>query len=109
MEKIILNNPDQTVVGTPEYSVGSFEMNIGYDFTTPVTLADPKYAYVAVTLIGTGGLRKRLVVFKGQEAVNNIRLLNKANLTIKSLERRIMEAVQAKFPSLAGQITGVPD
>lgn len=45
----------------------------------------------------------------GQTALDTMVLLNKANLTVKSLERRALEYMQTKGAIGAGSITGSPD
>jgi len=46
---------------------------------------------------------------RGQTALDLLIALNKANLTIKSLERRTLEYLQTKGDLPAGSVTGTPD
>lgn len=47
--------------------------------------------------------------YTGAQAATLITSLNKANLSIKSLQRRVLEQLAIDFPELAGTITGSPD
>lgn len=47
--------------------------------------------------------------YDGQTATNMIIALNKANLSIKSLHRRVMEQLMTDGVLPAGSITGTPD
>ena len=52
---------------------------------------------------------QREYTYQGAEAVTMIRALNKANLSVKSLNRRILERLIADHPELSGTISGAPD
>lgn len=47
--------------------------------------------------------------YGGATATTFMQLLNKANLSTKSLHRRIIERVVLDYPELAGVISGVAD
>jgi hypothetical protein len=89
--------------------------------TTPVTTAattttgykvvlvhlDLEGAEIAIHVRGTNGERRERR-YEGADATAKMVALNKANLTIKSLQRRILELLTADG-TLAGVVTGTPD
>jgi hypothetical protein len=94
-EIIVLTNPEIIPqVTTSDYRVVYLQM-------------DFEKASIVVHLRGTNGERKEMR-YSGQEATDLMIALNKANLTIKSLQRRILEKLVADG-KLAGSVAGTPD
>jgi hypothetical protein len=77
------------------------------DYRVIVLLLDWESAQIAIHLRGTNGERKE-IRYEGAEATNLMVSLNKANLTVKSLQRRILEKLGADG-LINGSVTGVPD
>jgi hypothetical protein len=96
-ERIDLSAPDQATPGTPDYRV------------VLLTLAfeGPEGAYICIGLQGSTGQR-RSFTYEGDTARAMIVALNKADLSVKSLQRRILERLVADG-KLAGVISGVAD
>lgn len=85
--------------------------------TTPLTssavvverlILDWTGAAIYVVLRAPDG-RRLEYSYLGASATALMTALNKANLSVKSLHRRIVEQLQADHPELAGIISGVPD
>lgn len=68
---------------------------------------DKRRAHIAIRVEDEAG-RARDFVYSGAEATTLMRQLNKADLSVKSLERRILERLVADG-LLAGTISGAPD
>lgn len=68
---------------------------------------DWEAARIIIQLRGTNGERREFR-YDGPDATAQMVALNKANLTVKSLQRRILEKV-ATDGLLAGSVAGVPD
>lgn len=70
-------------------------------------------ATIDIGLVGSNGTRRDFRYSDeegGTTASTLIRQLNTANLSARSLQRRILERLQVDFPGqLAGTISGVPD
>ena len=64
-------------------------------------------ARIVIGLVGENG-EKFSFSYEGTEATSLMVSLNKANLTIKSLHRRIMEKLEADG-QLTGVVSGFPD
>lgn len=62
---------------------------------------------ILIGLRGTNGERKEFR-YEGQTATGLMTALNKANLSVKSLQRRILEKLSADG-KLEGTVTGTPD
>lgn len=62
---------------------------------------------VKIGLVGQNGENKKFA-YTGAEAATMMVALNKANLSVKSLQRRVLERLIADG-KLAGSITGSPD
>ncbi len=89
------------------------------DLTTPEVKPDNNYYEVArlclhwdaqiitIELSGENG-EELQVTYTGDIALNLMRGLNKANLSTKSLNRRIMERLVADG-KLSGSVSGTPD
>ena len=108
-ERIDLTDPDQSRPGTPVYQVAGLWL-------------DWAGRYFYVLLVGDDGLERQETYRDGQDAMGNelpegegstiatdrMRLLNKANLSTKSLHKRIMEML-INDGRLSGTISGDPD
>ncbi len=73
-------------------------------------------AHIGIHLVDPNGVRKTCGYNDsgaGGRPVNEATILmtalNKANLSVKSLHKRILERVAVDFPELAGSVTGTPD
>lgn len=77
------------------------------DYRVIVLHLDLEGAQIAIHLRGTNGERREFR-YEGAEATQLLVALNKANLSIKSLQRRILEKLIADG-KLAGNVTGAPD
>jgi len=92
-EKIDLTGPDQARPGTSIYEITRIDLN--WD--------------AAMVLIGVrGGIYTRYFDYAGSEATTLMTSINKANLTVKSLHRRMLEKLIADG-KLSGSISGTPD
>jgi hypothetical protein len=91
-EKIDLAAPDQSRPGTSEYRIAGLFLNVEDE-------------YIEINLRGANA---ELRVERYADALDLIIALNKANLSTKSLQRRIMERLIADG-RLAGSISGTPD
>jgi hypothetical protein len=95
MEAVTLTTPEITPqITTTDYRV------IGL-------LLEWERASIVMHLRGTNGERKECR-YDGAEATTLMRALNVANLSIKSLHRRILERLIADG-KIAGSVSGVPD
>ncbi len=95
MEAITLASPEVTPqITTTEYRVTYLLLNWGESF-------------IAIQLRGTNGERKE-ARYEGAAATTLMVGLNKANLAIKSLHRRILEQLIADG-KLVGSVNGSPD
>lgn len=96
-EEISLTNP----ITTP--SITTWKVTSLLLRTTP----DP---VIEVILVGSNGkIRQFSYTEENDDPLTKIKALNKANLSTKSLEKRILEQLQADYPELAGTVTGTPD
>ena len=77
------------------------------DYRVIRLLLEFEHAEISIHLRGTNGERKEFR-YEGTEATNLMVALNKANLTVKSLQRRILEKLIADG-KLQGAVSGVPD
>lgn len=77
------------------------------DYKVALLLLDVEGAQIAIHVRGTNGERKEFRYEKA-EAVALLHALNTANLTVKSLQRRILEKLIADG-KLVGAVNGVPD
>ena len=93
-ETIALTTP--IVRNTTAWRVNRFHMN-PVDSTMYVELGD------------VNGSETFSNTYHGADAIAKMTALNKANLTVKSMHRRILEQMIADFPQLAGTIAGTPD
>lgn len=92
MEQLTLNNP----IVPPQingYEVGGIHLDY-----KPISR-------VVITVIGSDGFGK-LITREGDEARTLIVSLNKANLTIKSLAKRVLEWCASVNELPAGNVTG---
>lgn len=94
-EQVDLTTPDGVRAGTSVYTIK--ELNFDWFNKT-----------VVIVLRGSGGENKEVVYDENAGAVTMMRALNKANLSVKSLHRRVMEKLLADG-HLAGSISGQPD
>ncbi len=105
-EQIDLTSPDQVAPGTPNYGVGGLWLDWeGRNFY--------------VVLIGDNGIRRQETYRDGEDAAGDslegstiatdrMRALNTADLSVKSLQKRIMEML-INDGRLDGSISGTPD
>jgi hypothetical protein len=77
------------------------------DYRVSLLALDLEQAQIIIHVRGTNGERKQFT-YDGDVAVVFITALNKSNLTIKSLQRRILERL-ATDGYLAGAVTGTVD
>ena len=63
---------------------------------------------IVVTLLGPNG-EERVERYSGDEALTRMRALNKANLTVKSLQRRVLEQLVTDGKLPGGSVSGSPD
>lgn len=95
MESVTLTTPEVIPqITTTDYRVTYLQM-------------DWPQASIVIHLLGTNGERKE-VRYDGAVATTLMVALNTANLSIKSLHRRILERLIADG-KLAGTVNGVPD
>ena len=94
-EQIDLTDPDQAVAGTLTYKIIQLVL-------------DMEQGRIVVRLVGSGGQRKEVVLGDAANARAMLKALNKADLSVKSLNRRIMEKLLADG-HLEGSISGTPD
>lgn len=85
--------------------------------TTPISITglevmelnlSKRHKFIHVIVVDDAG-NETECVYDGATAVNLIKALNKANLTIKSLERRILEQLVADGKLVSGAVNGTPD
>lgn len=94
-ETVTLTSPEVTPqITTTDYRVAYLQM-------------DWDRASIVIHLRGTNSERKE-IRYDGPEASSLMVALNKANLSIKSLQRRILERIVADG-KIVGAVTGVPD
>jgi hypothetical protein len=77
------------------------------DYRVVGLLLAREQALILVHVRGTNGERKEFR-YDGTVAINLMIALNKADLSVKSLERRILERLSADG-KLVGAVTGSPD
>lgn len=77
------------------------------DYRVSYLQMDWERASIVIHLRGTNGERKE-IRYDGAEATALMVALNKANLSTKSLQRRILEKAVADS-KIVGTVTGVPD
>jgi hypothetical protein len=77
------------------------------DYRVVYLLLEWERAHVVIHLRGTNGERKECR-YDGAEALSLMGTLNKANLSVKSLHRRILEKLIADG-KVSGAVSGVPD
>jgi len=77
------------------------------DYKVALLHLDVEGAQIGIHLRGTNGERKEFR-YDGAEATALLHALNTANLSIKSLQRRILEKLIADG-KLLGTVSGVPD
>ena len=94
-EQVDLTAPDQVRPGTSTYTLK--ELNLDWVNKT-----------VVIVLRGSNGENKTVVYGENEGSVAMLKALNKANLSVKSLHRRVMERLLADG-HLAGSISGAPD
>ena len=94
-ERVDLTTVDQAQGGTVVYSVAQLVL-------------DWERGRIVVRLVGDNNVRKEVVLGDAENARSMMRSLNKANLSVKSLHRRIMEELITRG-YLAGSISGTPD
>ncbi len=94
-EQVDLTAPDQVQAGTSVYIIK--ELNFDWGNKT-----------IVIVLRGSGGEHKEVVYREEDGSVTLMRSLNKADLSTKSLHRRVMEKLIADG-RLAGSISGTPD
>lgn len=93
-EKLTLAAP-QTFPSILDFSVERMDLN-------------RRDSRIHIEVISNTGVRKEHD-YVGADAMTKMIALNKANLSIKSLERRIIEQLQADGVLPAGTISGTPD
>ncbi len=71
-------------------------------------LLDLDRQLIEIVIRENGGSGHRLFTYEGSTAVTLILALNKANLSITSLQRRILERLVADG-KLTGTVSGTPD
>jgi len=94
-ERVDLTSPDQVRPGTSTYRIK--ELNLNFEAKV-----------IVIVLLGANGEVKEVVYDRTSGAVALLRGLNKANLSVKSLHRRIMEQLISDN-HLGGTISGIPD
>jgi hypothetical protein len=95
MEAVTLTAPEVTpAITTTQYRVG-------------VLLLDVDGAVISIHVRGTNGERKEFR-YTGPPATDLMKFLNTANLSVKSLHKRILEKLSADG-LLVGTVTGTPD
>ena len=77
------------------------------DYRVIYLLLDWEQKLIVIHLRGTNGERKEFR-YEGTVALNLMVALNKSDLSIKSLQRRILEKLIADG-KLSGSVTGTPD
>ena len=94
-ERVDLTVPDQVLPGTTHYSIAS--LFISWEAKS-----------ITIVLLGANNERKQIVYDENSGATALMTGLNKANLSVKSLHKRIMERLLSDG-HLAGTISGAPD
>lgn len=107
-EQVTLTAPEQGVPATPRYLVAEVTLRMGIKGLADETVAvDPAGSKVMVKLVGDYGHIKT-DDWEGQEAHNDIVALNKANCTVQSLHKRVMNRLIQRG-TIAGNVTGTPE
>lgn len=105
-EKITLNTPVYTQPGISDFRVVSLNLRRGVGNIL---------AEIHVRLLETSGSslvengKTITAVYTGSVAETLLNALNKADLTVKSLERRVIERLLADGKIGTGTISGTPD
>ncbi len=94
-ERVDLSAPDQATIGTLTYTIARLVL-------------DREHGRIVIVLVGDNNEKKEIVFGDVDNARAMMRALNKADLSTKSLQRRIMERLIADG-HLAGTISGTPD
>jgi len=94
-ERIDLTTPDQVKPGTASYRVSRLTL-------------DRDQEEVIILLLGENGERKEIVYSEEDGALGMIKALNTADLSVKSLEARIFERLDADG-LVSGIVSGTPD
>lgn len=94
MEQFDLTIPDQVNAGTSIYRIASVALN--WENKT-----------MTIVLTAPGGFRKT-IQYVDPQATTMMRAINKANLSTKSLHKRLLEQL-ATDGELIGAISGLPD
>ena len=89
---------EQVDLTTPKPSVTSYRVVVLY--------LDWQHAHIQIGLLGPLG-EQASFIYDGEEATNLMIVLNTANLSVKSLHKRILEKLIAD-EKLAGTISGTP-
>lgn len=79
---------------------------IGYEVRS--LLLDWPRARISVWLKNPTG-QVEAVTYNGERALSLMRALNTANLSVKSLQRRILEVLSSDGRLPSGSVTGAPD
>ena len=95
VEQIDLTVPDQAQIGTLTYNIARLVL-------------DWEHGRIVIVLVGDNDERKQIVFGEADNARAMMRALNKANLSVMSLHRRIMEKL-VNDGHIVGSISGVPD
>lgn len=111
-EQLILTVPQAGdvaggVLPTGVWHVERFDQHRGWKVNGQVFTADPASSGIYIRLIGEYG-RRREYFYTDTQADSLILALNRANLGVKSAERRILEQLIADGKEV-GTITGAPD
>ena len=94
-EQVDLTSPDGVKAGTSVYTIK--ELNFDWAQKT-----------VVIVLRGSGGENKEIVYDEAAGSVAMLRALNKADLSVKRLHRRVMGRMLADG-HLVGAVSGAPD
>ncbi|KKM14920.1 hypothetical protein LCGC14_1701240 [marine sediment metagenome] len=94
-EQVDLATVDQAQAGTLTYRVAQLTL-------------DWEHGRIVIRLVGDNGERKEVVFGDADNARSMMRALNKADLSAKSLHRRIIEKLISDG-HLVGSISGAPD
>ena len=70
-------------------------------------LADPANSFIKVALVGE--FQNLTVMYDGTTADDDIKFLNTVDLSANSLQKRVLERLEALGLIGAGDISGVPD
>ncbi len=104
MEKIVLSSPVQADPGATEFEVCRLVLD-----WKQASSVNPDPGRIEVTLVEVGTSSRELsFVYTGTVARDLMKALNKADLSVKSLHRRIIERLQADGKLGPGSIVGSP-